>query len=360
MKMSLYEFCQSYQKDLILTQWDATQNALLTPQTVSYGSHAYAWWRCENGHEWRAAVYARTSGTGCPYCTGRKVLVDYNDLASRYPKLAQQWDTQKNLPLVPEGISAGSRRSVWWRCEKGHSWRAAIRSRAAGNGCPVCAGRQIQVGENDLATVYPELAKQWDFERNGRLTPRDVPPGTEKNVWWVGERGHHGCAAVLARTNARSGCPVCAGKQVLAGFNDLASQNSALAAQWDKKKNGRLTPQSVTPTSNRKAWWICEKGHSYQTIIASRVNGSGCPYCMNKRVLAGFNDLATIEPKIAAEWHPTLNGGLTPEMVTAGSRKKAWWECAYGHAWKAAIYSRTGAKKCGCPVCAGKARPARQ
>lgn len=91
-------------------------------------------------------------------------------------------------------------------------------------------------------------------------------------------------------------------------------------------------------------------------MIASRANGTGCPYCTNKKVLAGFNDLATVEPRIAAEWHPTLNGSLTPEMVTAGSRKKVWWECPLGHVWKAAIYSRTGKKKCGCPVCAGKAR----
>ena len=143
---------------------------------------------------------------------------------------------------------------------------------------------------------------------------------------------------------------------MLPGFNDLASQNPVLAAQRDAERNGTLTPQQVTLTSNRKAWWICEKGHSFQAVIASRANGTGCPYCTNKKVLAGFNDLATVEPRIAAEWHPTLNGSLTPEMVTAGSRKKVWWECPLGHVWKAAIYSRTGKKKCGCPVCAGKAR----
>ena len=140
---------------------------------------------------------------------------------------------------------------------------------------------------------------------------------------------------------------------MLPGFNDLASQNPVLAAQWDTERNGTLTPQQVTLASNRKAWWICEKGHSFQAVIASRANGTGCPYCTNKKVLAGFNDLATVEPRIAAEWHPTLNGSLTPEMVTAGSRKKVWWECAYGHVWKAAIYSRAGKRKCGCPVCAG-------
>ena len=359
MRQSFYDFCVQYHKDALLAEWDAAHNLPLTPASVSYGSHVRLWWRCKNGHEWQSTVYTRTSGAGCPYCAGRMVA-ENRDLASLYPALAAQWDLQKNAPRTPSDVSAGSQRSVWWRCEKGHSWRAQIRSRVSGCGCPVCAGRKLQVGENDLAAAYPELAKQWDFERNGKLTPRDVPPGTEKKVWWVCGRGHHYLASVSSRTHSQSGCPICAGKQVLPGFNDLASQYPALAAQWDAEKNGRLTAQQVTPTSNRKAWWICEKGHSYQAVIASRVNGSGCPYCTNKKVLPGFNDLATVQPRIAAEWHPTLNGALSPEMVTAGSRKKVWWECAYGHVWKAAIYSRTGARKCGCPVCAGKTRPTRR
>ena len=73
-------------------------------------------------------------------------------------------------------------------------------------------------------------------------------------------------------------------------------------------------------------------------------------------VLPGFNDLGTVEPEVARQWHPALNGTLTPELVTAGARRKVWWECDQGHVWKAAIYSRTGAQKCGCPVCAGRVR----
>lgn len=86
------------------------------------------------------------------------------------------------------------------------------------------------------------------------------------------------------------------------------------------------------------------------------MHGSGCPYCAGRKALRGFNDLATVDPKTAAQWHPTLNGSLTPEMVTAGSRKKVWWQCSEGYVWKAAVYSRTGSRKSGCPVCAGRAK----
>ena len=238
--------------------------------------------------------------------------------------------------------------------------KPAISLVAVRKGSQLARGGPVPHGRERLPDLRGQAAFQWDAEKNGRLTPRDVLPGTEKKVWRRCERGHSWRAAVSSRTRAGSGCPYCAGKQVLPGFNDLASQRPELAAQWDREKNRALTPQQVTITSNRKVWWRCEKGHSYPAVIASRTNGSGCPYCTGKKVLAGFNDLATLEPKSAAEWHPTLNGALTSQMVSTGSRKKVWWECPLGHVWKAAVYPRTGAKKCGCPVCAGKTKAPRR
>jgi len=83
-------------------------------------------------------------------------------------------------------------------------------------------------------------------------------------------------------------------------------------------------------------------------------SGSDCPYCSNHKILPGFNDLATIEPVVASQWHPTRNGSLTPQQVTPGSRRKVWWLCDKGHAWRSVISSRTGKKWCGCPICAGR------
>ena len=128
-----------------------------------------------------------------------------------------------------------------------------------------------------------------------------------------------------------------------------------MAAQWDKRKNGCLKPSDVAVSSNRPAWWRCELGHSYRATVSSRTQRkTGCPYCAGRKVLKGFNDLETLYPDVAAQWDPSLNGALTPEMVTSGSNKKVWWQCSMGHVWKSVIYPRTGAQQCGCPVCAGK------
>ena len=154
-----------------------------------------------------------------------------------------------------------------------------------------------------------------------------------------------------------SGCPYCAGKSVLPEENSLAAEYPVIAKDWDAAKNKPLTPNQVISGTKHKVWWLCLKGHSYRAVIAQRVQrGDGCPYCANRKVLPGFNDLATAAPLVAKQWHETLNGALTPEMVTAGSQKKAWWQCSYGHVWKAAIYSRAGVQQCGCPVCAGKTK----
>ena len=116
-----------------------------------------------------------------------------------------------------------------------------------------------------------------------------------------------------------------------------------------------VTPEAVSAYSNRRVWWLCDKGHSFCAVIAHRVNReSDCPYCTNRKVLPGFNDLETKEPVIASQWHPTLNGSFTPQQVTPGSSRKAWWLCENGHAWKSVISSRTGKQRCGCPVCAGR------
>ena len=72
--------------------------------------------------------------------------------------------------------------------------------------------------------------------------------------------------------------------------------------------------------------------------------------------MPGFNDLASQQPKVAAEWAQDLNGALTPEMVTTGSHKKVWWRCSEGHVWRSVIFTRARGTFCSCPVCAGKVR----
>ena len=80
------------------------------------------------------------------------------------------------------------------------------------------------------------------------------------------------------------GCPYCAGKKVLAGFNDLAAACPEIAAEWDAEKNGTLTPEMVTLGSHRRVWWRCPLGYVWKAVVYSRAGGRrcGCPYCAGK------------------------------------------------------------------------------
>ena len=292
---------------------------------------------------------------------GGKVLLTKKQTIAENAELVTQWLQEKNGALTPDQVAPCSNRKVWWQCELGHSWQATIAHRVKdGQGCPVCAGRRVLKGFNDLQTIAPDVAKSWHPTLNGELTPELVTAGTPKRVWWQCEKGHEWESMIANRVRGR-GCPICSGKLVAEGINDLGTTHPDLAEEWHPDKNGSVLPQAVTAGCNKKAWWRCKLGHEWEAPIYSRVDGRGCPYCAGKRVLKGFNDLQTRVPEIAMEWHPTLNGDLTPEQVTDGSAKYAWWLCAYGHVWKTRVSFRTGRpKQTGCPVCAGKVKQAKQ
>ena len=261
MRETLYAYCMRIGDPTLLYQWDSERNDANTPQTVSYGSKKKMWWRCKEGHVWQASVYSRAgNGAGCPYCAGKFPVPGKNDLATCFPYLAAQWHPTKNFPLTPQQVLPGSHRTVWWVCQQGHTWKAQIKSRVDGCGCPVCANREILPGSNDLASRFPDLARQWHPTRNGSLRPDQVAPGAHRKVWWLCDKGHAWQASIVSRTSGGSGCPVCAGKQAVPGENDLASRFPDIAAQWHPTKNGKLTPHEITPGTNRKVWWQCSLG----------------------------------------------------------------------------------------------------
>ncbi len=172
-------------------------------------------------------------------------------------------------------------------------------------------GRKIITGENDLATLFPEVARQWHPILNRGILPNTVAAQSNKKYYWLCDNGHCYSSSPSNRIKGR-GCPYCHNRKTLVGVNDLATVNPLLAEEWHPTKNGDLSPRDVTSGSEKKVWWRCENGHEWQAIIYNRSKGQNCPYCSNKSVLKGYNDLASTHPQIAAEWHPTKNGSLMP------------------------------------------------
>ena len=300
----------------------------------------------------------RTKCRFCPWGGGPLFLTEFARSQNR-PELVSQWDAEGNGALLPGTVSSGSDRKVWWRCEAGHTWQARVSARALmGRGCPYCAGQLPIPGQTDLATRYPEAAALWHPTENGTVTPDQVMPGSHKKYWWLCEQGHAWQAAPYVLTSQNALCPYCSGRRPIPGQTDLATTHPDLARQWHPEKNGTLTPDQVSAGSEKQAWWLCERGHDYRSMVFSRVQGTGCPYCAGRKAWPGFNDLNTLYPALAAQWHPDLNGSLTPRQVTRGSHRKVWWQCPEGHVWKTVVFARTRERSSGCPVCAGTTKAA--
>ena len=199
----------------------------------------------------------------------------------------------------------------------------------------------------NLQEINPRLSKEWHPTKNGELTPKDVTPSSARKEWWICDKKHVWFARIDNRAHG-TGCPYCSGNAVCRD-NCLQTKNPEIARQWHPAKNGKLTPNDISPGCNKKVWWQCEKEHEWQAIVKSRVKGAGCPFCTGKFASKEYN-LQVIKPKLSEEWHPVRNGNLTPKDVLPNSHKKAWWFCDHNHVWQTVIAYRT--KGSGCPYCA--------
>lgn len=272
----------------LVKEWHWIKNGELKPWDLSEYSNKKIWWRCSQNpeHIWQATVKHRSQGTGCPFCKSNRLIIGVNDVATTYPELIAQLHPRLNGKKMLRNYHASSAEKFVWICAEGHCWETSIYSRTQGSGCPICAGVRVQEGINDLHTRFPEIAAEWDIEKNGKppgLTAKD----SEERVWWrCSECGFSWKEAVVSRTKRHIGCPVCrykTAKKVYPGYNDLQTRHPEIATEWCVERNGALKPSQVTQYSNRSVWWKCKKGHFWRSAIYDRIIfGEGCPLCQGR------------------------------------------------------------------------------
>ena len=268
---------------MLKAEWDYEQNQPLIPEQVPHKSNQKVNWICPRGHRWSTKISNRANGSGCPFCAGRLPIPGETDLATVFPDIAEQWDYENNAGKTPQDVCAHTTQYANWICPRGHRWSAMINDRSKGSGCPFCAGRLPIPGETDLATVFPDIAEQWDYENNEGKTPRDVCAHSNQHANWICPRGHRWSTRINDRSKG-SGCPFCAGRLPIPGETDLATVFPDIAEQWDYENNEGRTPRDVCAyTTTQYANWICPRGHRWSAMIHHRANGSGCPYCSGKK-----------------------------------------------------------------------------
>lgn len=276
-------------------------------------------------------------------------------VAITHPQLQREWSPKNTIS--PYEITAGSHRRIEWIGSCGHTWMASLNKRTQRkDGCPYCSGHGVLVGFNDLESKYPEVSKEWDYQKN-KITPQEVTAASHKKVWWICAKGHEYEAPISARTCEKAtGCPYCSNKKVLKGYNDLETTHPYIAKLWDYKKNKNILLSSIQFGTAVKYWFTYPNcNHSRYCIprnMDKHENGTigKCPVCANLMFLEGFNDLETVNPNLALEFDAEKNNTL-PNKVLAGGKTKYYWRCPKGHSYYTSIECRIK-QHTGCPICA--------
>lgn len=203
----------------LVEEWNYNRNGNLKPEMFGINSNDKVWWKCKTcGHEWQTTVIHRGGkrNSGCPECaktkkgksfTARRVS-ERGSLVDNNPDLAREWHPTKNGDLRPADITEKRFKNVWWLCPVcGYEWEASPNARTGGCGCPCCSGRVPKEGENDLKTRFPDLVREWDYEKNGDRGPESYLPGSGKKVWWKCSICGHEWEAIIKNRTKGSGCP---------------------------------------------------------------------------------------------------------------------------------------------------------
>jgi DNA-directed RNA polymerase subunit RPC12/RpoP len=295
-------------------------------------------WKCITcEHKWTSMGNSRVSkGSGCPACVNKVIHKDgRNSMAMTHLDLAKEYQGDATK------LIAGTHKKLDWKCITcEHVWSALGSSRVNGNGCPACAGKRLHSGgRNSMAMTHPQLAKEYQGDANFILA------GTHKKLPWKCSTCNHKWNAAGRHRARETGCPACVNQVIHTdGRNNMAMTHPDLAVEYQGDAN------LIIAGTNKKLDWKCSTcEHMWSAVGSSRVNGRGCPACVNQVIHTdGRNSMAMTHPDLAKEYQ----GDAT--LVVAGVARKLHWKCiTCEHEWKSNGDNRVRGGN-GCPACSGR------
>ena len=341
----------------IAAEWHPTKNGRLVPTDFTSGSSQKIWWQCVRikSHQWKAVIFSRSRGSGCPYCTSQTSLPEirlftelqfaFENVKSRGKVNGKEADV-----FLPDISIAIEYDGVYF-----HGGSVAIERDKNKNTHFLKNGVQLlRVREEPL----PKIESTDIIVKKTGLRKKDLDQIVELISSLCPQLKSHS-ERYASFENFQNDDVY---RELVSCLPDPFPEDSLeqvaplIAQEWDFKKNYPLTPRNFSVSSGQKFWWICKRKpkHSWKTTIASRTSsGSDCPYCSN-RLVSEENNLEAVAPNLVNQFHPEKNKTLEPTKVIAGSAKRIWWRCDKGpdHEWKAAPSTRL--KGVGCPFCANQ------
>jgi hypothetical protein len=221
--------------------------------------------------------------------------------------------------------------------------------------CGICAPNRVKPGKNDLVTLAPKIASQFDPLRNGGLTARNVAANSSIKRWWLCEAGHSHEVSPSHKTQPGYTCAICDDRIVRPGLNSILTTHPEYARMWAEPWKPDESPALIAASSNLLRYWACGEGHRFPARPWELTTGKrGCIICARADKPAWEDSLAATHPQVAELLHPELNDGLTPAELTHGERREVYWSCPNNdaHAHKSRIDKMSLGQKC--PVCASR------
>ena len=273
-----------------------------------------------------------------------KLLID------KYPDLIKEWDFDKNKSIDINSVTYGSGKTVWWLCNKGHSYKTRVTHRTNGTKCKFC--KRIVDYKDSFKFHYPELAETYDEIKN-EFSSSEISKNSNFTYWFTCSKKHSFSRRLVNHINSKSKCPYCDNLIAHSSYN-FKIIHPKMAKEWDYEKNIK-NPEDYLPKSRSLINWICEKdkSHRFQARIDHRtVMNSSCPFCAGKKVNHS-NSLNALVPKVSKMWDFEKNND-TPDEVTISSDKIRYWICKNNHSFRAQIKTLTPPRNNGCPYCSGR------
>lgn len=286
-------------------------------------------WICENGHEQpKTCETIAYDGFLCRKCYEESIMENTQHLTDVYPQIRNIWDYDKN-EKTPDIIPLSSRDTFYFKCSLGHEYPNEIRA-VLNNDCVclVCTNKKVVAGYNDFKSRYPDLVENLSPELQ-KVADRILGVENKYLDWICSVCGGEYSDAVGNMLNGINNCPYCANKKVLEGYNDLASIHPELMEKLTPQLRG--VANKIICKDDKYLTWICPTCHGeYSDSIGNILNGiDNCPYCNNKKVLPGFNDLATRHPDLVDEAYFVGNYIIGADLSKNkdDSNKLAYWIC---------------------------------
>lgn len=361
-KLQVNGSLQENRPDIAL-EWDYEKNNGITPDDVTFSSHEYAWWKCSDCcNEYRMMVNDRANGQGCPKCRYSKMVQSQNkthiskhgSLADNNPKLADEWDYERNNGLRPDEVAVNSMKKVWWRCpECLRSYSATVANRnSAKSDCSYCnSENQTSFQEKAilfyLRKAFPDTIETYKPKWIGRSEIDIYIPSLRLGIEYDGKAWHRDIEKDVRKNE------LCKSNNIT--LLRIREPSLPILPQCENVINYNI--ESISKDDSHIVsvirWIQAFIQHNYgmSTNIEMNVEVDYDTIRREMDYSKKQHSLAMIKPELASQWHPSLNANLSPEKVAITSHKKVWWLCPKcKNEWQAAVSGRVAGN--GCPECA--------